>query len=81
MKIQVAFTKTVIGWYNVKFNGEVLNLDPLTFKAYFPEVDTNSVMGCFEWDYSGFYIEPLNFVDEDSNDWNDVMDSMHKKMA
>lgn len=81
MITQVSFTKTILGWYNVKFDGEVLNLDPATFKAYFPHVDAKSVMGCFEWDYSGFYAEPINFVNEDNYDWDDFVDLMQIKMA
>ncbi|MGM7635502.1 hypothetical protein [Bacillus sp. Hm123] len=82
MITQVSFTKTLVGWYNVKFNGQVLNLDPITFEAYFPHVDKKSAMGCFEYDYSGFHVEDVPpRLDDDAHDWDDTMELMKRKMA
>ncbi|MGE6259222.1 hypothetical protein ACQKCU_15170 [Heyndrickxia sporothermodurans] len=79
--MQVTFVKTIVGWYNIYADGEVININPTEFKAYFPHVSPKASMGCFEVDSSLFNVDQVEFLEEDSHDWNDLEELKARKMA
>ena len=76
MKTQITFVKTIVGWYNIYTDGEVINIDSVTFREYFPHVSPKASMGCFEVDTNLFSVEEVELIEEDSYDWNDLVIKM-----
>lgn len=60
---QLQYTRTVVGWYNLRlngFDGQLVTVPPAVFFARFPDVSRKARLGCADID--GDKVRTLGFT-------------------